>query len=151
MFPHRFFGRKDGQVQLRGFRIELGEIEAVLVAAPGVQTAAVVLQDAETPNAALVAFVAPAEAEESAVIAACAAKLPRYMLPSAVVRLEQLPRLPNGKVSVFYLWGMKSVMGDGQHLRLLACIRKQAMALHSCSCSTLDAALKQTGPVLVVL
>jgi acyl-coenzyme A synthetase/AMP-(fatty) acid ligase len=94
----RFFGRKDGQVQLRGFRVELGEIEAVTSAAPGVQSAAVVLQDGDKPNAALIAYVAPADADREAVLAACSAKLPRYMVPSAVVRLTELPRLPNGKV-----------------------------------------------------
>ena len=99
MLPHRrFFGRKDGQVQLRGFRVELGEIEAVVSAAPGVQSAALVLQDADTPNAALIAYVAPESAEPEAVLSACSAKLPRYMVPSAVVRLAELPRLPNGKV-----------------------------------------------------
>jgi acyl-CoA synthetase (AMP-forming)/AMP-acid ligase II len=95
---NRFFGRKDGQVQLRGFRVELGEIEAVISAVATVRTAAIVLQDENTPNAALVAYVAPESAEQEAVIAACSAKLPRYMVPSAVVRLAELPRLPNGKV-----------------------------------------------------
>jgi acyl-coenzyme A synthetase/AMP-(fatty) acid ligase len=96
----RFFGRKDGQVQLRGFRVELGEIEAVTSAAPGVQSAAVVLQDGDKPGAALIAYVAPADADREAVLAACSAKLPRYMVPSAVVRLAELPRLPNGKVKM---------------------------------------------------
>jgi acyl-coenzyme A synthetase/AMP-(fatty) acid ligase len=85
-------------VQLRGFRVELGEIEAVTSAAPGVQSAAVVLQDGDKPNAALIAYVAPADADREAVLAACSANLPRYMVPSAVVRLTELPRLPNGKV-----------------------------------------------------
>jgi acyl-coenzyme A synthetase/AMP-(fatty) acid ligase len=97
---NRFFGRKDGQVQLRGFRVELGEIEAVISAVTAVRTAAVVLQDENTPNAALVAYVAPESAEQEAVLTACSAKLPRYMVPSAVVRLAELPRLPNGKVGV---------------------------------------------------
>ena len=84
-------------MQLRGFRVELGEIEAVASAALGVQSTAVVLQDGDSPNAALIAYVAPETAEQEAVLAACSGKLPRYMVPSAVVRLAQLPRLPNGK------------------------------------------------------
>ena len=97
---NRFFGRKDGQVQLRGLRVELGEIEGVLATAPGVRSAAVVLQDGDTPNAALVAYVAPEEADQEALLKACRDKLPKYMVPSAVVRLAELPRLPNGKVHV---------------------------------------------------
>lgn len=85
-------------MQLRGFRVELGEIESVVAAVPGVQSAAVVLQDGDSSSAALVAHVAPEEADQEAVLAACSAKLPRYMVPSAVVRLAELPRLPNGKV-----------------------------------------------------
>jgi acyl-coenzyme A synthetase/AMP-(fatty) acid ligase len=99
-------------VQLRGFRVELGEIEAVVSAALGVQSAAVVLQDGDTANAALIAYVAPESAEQEAVLAACSAKLPRYMVPSAVVRLAQLPRLPNGKVisSCLLLFGQSCHM-----------------------------------------
>jgi acyl-coenzyme A synthetase/AMP-(fatty) acid ligase len=106
---NRFFGRKDGQVQLRGFRVELGEIEAVVSAVAGVQSAAVVLQDGDSPNAALVAYVTPESAEQEAVLAACSAKLPRYMVPSAVVQLAELPRLRNGKVSCLCLYQLVHV------------------------------------------
>jgi surfactin family lipopeptide synthetase C len=103
MVPCRFFGRKDGQVQLRGLRVELGEIEGVLAMAPGMRSAAVVLQDGDTPNAALVAYVAPEDADQKALLEACNAKLPKYMVPTAVVRLAELPRLPNGKVCLSFL------------------------------------------------
>ena len=96
---HRYVGRADAQVKLRGFRLELGEIEAVLAAVPGVQDAVVVLQDAHTPAAVLVAYVTPDTADEAAMLRAAHAKLPHYMVPSAFVRLAELPRLPSGKVA----------------------------------------------------
>ena len=79
--------------------MELGEIEAVLAAVPGVQDAVVLVQDANTPNAKLVAYVTPEAADEAALQAAAHAKLPHYMVPSAFMRLAELPRLPSGKVA----------------------------------------------------
>jgi acyl-coenzyme A synthetase/AMP-(fatty) acid ligase len=94
----RYLGRIDGQVKLRGFRLELGEVEAVVADVSGVANAVVLLQDAGKPSAALVAYVTPMAADESAILEVCHAKLPHYMVPSAVVCLEHMPRLPSGKV-----------------------------------------------------
>ena len=65
---------------------------------PEVYDAAAVLQDAGQPTSALIAYVTPASVDASAVTAACTARLPHYMVPSAVVCLEVMPRLSNGKV-----------------------------------------------------
>ena len=49
-------------------------------------------------QAALVAYVTPATVDEAVLRAVAHSKLPHYMVPSAFVRLDSLPRLPNGKV-----------------------------------------------------
>ena len=60
--------------------------------------AAAILQDADTSSASLIAYVSPAFVSTKAVVAACTARLPHYMVPSAVVCLEVMPCLNNGKV-----------------------------------------------------
>ena len=92
-------GRSDHQVKVRGFRIELGEIEARLVAVEGVSEAVVVAQHDESGQARLVTFYTGTEATDPDMLRARArVTLPDHMVPSAYVRLDRLPRTPNGKV-----------------------------------------------------
>jgi amino acid adenylation domain-containing protein/thioester reductase-like protein len=92
-----FLGRLDDQVKLRGFRVEPADVEAALRREPGVRDAAVVLREDGAAGPALVAYVtgttAPAELR-----AALRASLPAYLVPSAVIALEALPRTAHGKV-----------------------------------------------------
>ncbi|HVW29988.1 MAG TPA: amino acid adenylation domain-containing protein, partial [Polyangiaceae bacterium] len=91
-----FLGRRDGQVKLRGHRIELGEVESALRRAPGVADAVAVL-DGAGEHARVVGYVTGAS-DEAVVRGHVAELLPAYMLPSAIVPLERLPLLPNGKL-----------------------------------------------------
>jgi amino acid adenylation domain-containing protein/non-ribosomal peptide synthase protein (TIGR01720 family) len=100
-----YLGRADHQVKLRGFRIELGEIEALLCEQPGVRAAVVVVREDEAEHRRLVAYVVGMERDGTAgaawvsqLLVALKERLPDYMIPSAVVTLADLPRLPNGKV-----------------------------------------------------
>jgi amino acid adenylation domain-containing protein len=95
-------GRIDHQVKIRGFRIELGEIEAALENQPGVAQAVVVAREDGPGDKRLVGYLvrnsgAPA-VNMSELRASLRQRLPEYMVPSALVELEQFPFLPNGKV-----------------------------------------------------
>jgi|CZKY01.1.fsa_nt_gi amino acid adenylation domain-containing protein len=95
-----FLGRLDHQVKLRGFRIELGEIETALARYPGVREAVVIVREDIPGDKRLVAYVT---SDQQAITVATVrevltGKLPNYMLPSAVVRLDAMPLTPNGKV-----------------------------------------------------
>jgi amino acid adenylation domain-containing protein len=96
-----FLGRIDGQVKVRGYRIELGEVEVAIAAQPHVKQVAVTVREDEPGDKRLVAYVV-ADAEVpglvSALRAALEAALPEYMVPSAFVLLEALPRTPSGKI-----------------------------------------------------
>ncbi|MGF1991570.1 MAG: amino acid adenylation domain-containing protein [Nostoc sp. ZfuVER08] len=93
-------GRIDDQVKIRGFRIELGEIEAVLSSHPQVQAAVVMLQELQTDNKSIVAYIVSGQQSltTSELRNFLKQKLPDYMIPSAIAILETLPLTANGKI-----------------------------------------------------
>ncbi|MGK3992297.1 non-ribosomal peptide synthase/polyketide synthase [Sorangium sp. So ce1024] len=104
-----YLDRVDHQVKLRGFRIELGEIEATLAEHPAVLDAAVVVREDVPGDRRLVAYwtareaPAPGAGELRRHLAGelrrhLKERLPEYMVPSAFVALEAMPRTPVGKI-----------------------------------------------------
>ncbi|WP_030785460.1 non-ribosomal peptide synthetase [Streptomyces sp. NRRL S-920] len=96
-----YLGRVDDQVKLRGFRIELGEVEAALTAHPEVARAAVVVRSARAGADQLVGYVVPAsgaDPDPADLRSALGRSLPEWMVPAAVLVLDELPLTAHGKL-----------------------------------------------------
>jgi amino acid adenylation domain-containing protein len=97
-----FLGRVDHQVKLRGYRIELGEIEAVLGSHEQVSEVVVLARGgAASGEQRLVGYVVRqpgAQVGSGELREYLKQRLPDYMIPAALVLLEQLPLTANGKV-----------------------------------------------------
>jgi amino acid adenylation domain-containing protein len=91
-----FAGRVDDQVKIRGFRIEPGEIAAVLSSHPEVEEAAVVARS--TPAGARLAAYVTGAADLAGLRVWLKDRLPAYMVPADLMRLEALPLTGSGKV-----------------------------------------------------
>ena len=98
-----YLGRLDQQVKLRGYRIELGEIESALLQHPAVRLAVAMVREDTPGDRRLVGYVVPVAGQPHAGLAELLRahlqlRLPDYMLPSAIVPLENLPYTHNGKL-----------------------------------------------------
>ncbi|RAJ22863.1 polyketide synthase [Pedobacter cryoconitis] len=95
-----FLGRKDDQVKIRGYRIELGEIEILLNQIAGIKQAVVIAKPDLSGQYRLLAYlVADQENRNTSLIRnELEARLPEYMIPSALIWMEKLPKTTSGKV-----------------------------------------------------
>ena len=101
-----FVGRKDFQVKLNGHRIETSEIEnAISDFRPSdgksyVRDCVVVVND-NGHIKQLYAYIETADTEsfpESELVAYLKGRLPHYMIPSAIIKLQEFPRTLSGKI-----------------------------------------------------
>ncbi|NEC33274.1 non-ribosomal peptide synthetase, partial [Streptomyces rubrogriseus] len=98
-----FISRVDDQVKIRGFRVELGEVESALSRHPGVPEAVAVVREDRPGDRRLVAYLVtgagpvPVPSDEE-LRERLRETLPDYMVPSAFVRLAELPLTGNGKL-----------------------------------------------------
>ncbi|MFQ5348578.1 MAG: AMP-binding protein, partial [Rhodothalassiaceae bacterium] len=96
-----FVGRNDDMIKTGGVRVSPMEIEDVLHEVEGVLEAAVVPVTDTELGARIVAVVVADSTDkvmEKRLAAHGRRELPSYLVPSAFVFLDDLPRLPNGKV-----------------------------------------------------
>lgn len=89
-----FVSRKDYQIKHMGHRIELGEIESDVDLIEGIKTCCCIFIQ-ETKK--IVLFYV-GDIDKRALTVELKERLPRYMIPNAIVGLETLPLTPNGKM-----------------------------------------------------
>ena len=96
-----YVGRRDTMIKSSGFRISPTEVEEVLFQSGGLRQAAVIGIPDETLGQSIKAFVVPRDGQAlnpDELIAYCAEKMPRYMVPRTVEILSELPKTTSGKV-----------------------------------------------------
>jgi acyl-CoA synthetase (AMP-forming)/AMP-acid ligase II len=96
-----FIGRRDTMIKSSGFRISPTEVEEVLFQTGNLRGAAVIGVPDEVLGQVIKAFVVAKDSETvstAALLAACAEKMPRYMVPKFLEILTELPKTSSGKV-----------------------------------------------------
>jgi len=92
-----FLGRNDFQVKIRGFRIELGDVESAISEQPGVKGVYVAVLERQSGKT-LTAWYAARTLTSEALRERLAERLPHYMIPSFLVRVNAFPLTNNGKI-----------------------------------------------------
>ncbi|MCR5784185.1 MAG: amino acid adenylation domain-containing protein [Eubacterium sp.] len=93
-----FMGRKDSQIKLRGHRIELGEVEKALSGIKTIEDAVAYIKEVEGSKVLCAAVTGSIKDGMEALREKLMKDLPRYMIPSHIHVLGQMPLSSNGKV-----------------------------------------------------
>jgi amino acid adenylation domain-containing protein len=95
-----YLGRRDFQVKVNGYRVELQEIDLVLREAARTELAvAIPWPLSEGSASGIVGVLSGSDpAHDEQIIAACEARLPRYMVPNRIYHFPQIPLNVNGKI-----------------------------------------------------
>jgi acyl-CoA ligase (AMP-forming) (exosortase A-associated) len=96
-----FVGRRDTMIKSSGFRISPTEVEEVLFQTGKLRGAAVIGMPDDVLGQVIKAFVVAKDGlplDPPALLAICAEKMPRYMVPKFIEVLDELPKTSSGKV-----------------------------------------------------
>ncbi len=91
-----FHGRRDRQVKHMGHRVELDEIEAAAGQSAGVAECSVLYDH----DKEIIWLFYSGEMEKRDLVLFLRTELPGFMIPRKVVKMEDLPKLPNGKTDL---------------------------------------------------
>lgn len=95
-----YVGRIDDQVKIRGYRIELGEIEKCLLSYRGIQEASVQYIDNRGKGQYLCAYIiSKVDVVVKDVKSYLLKRLPDYMVPLYIIKLDKMPLTDNGKIN----------------------------------------------------
>ena len=92
-----FKGSRDTLVKHSGYRIELGEIEHVVVNTLGLFSNACVVYD-YTKKEIILIYESDEDIDVGQIKKTISKSLPRYMIPNIYIRVQEMPRNPNGKI-----------------------------------------------------
>jgi amino acid adenylation domain-containing protein len=100
-----YIGRNDLQIKVSGYRVETGEIENALLSYEGIRQATILIREnkindnSDFKDKYLVGYyTAKEKLEEEDILNYLGGKLPTYMIPRALISLDQFPLTVNGKL-----------------------------------------------------
>ncbi|MDE5588159.1 MAG: amino acid adenylation domain-containing protein [Acetatifactor sp.] len=89
-----YVGRKDFQIKHMGYRIELGEIEHAAMNVAHIERACCIYNDRKQ----VIVLVYEGQADTDTVRETVKNRVPEYMVPGTILRLEAMPMNANGKI-----------------------------------------------------
>lgn len=93
-----FLGRNDDQVKVNGHRIELGEIESRMMDIDHVREVALKVFQNDQGQNYMCAFVKCERDDMDEIRRHLRRKLPEYMIPAHLIKIDKLPLTANGKI-----------------------------------------------------
>ncbi len=96
-----FHGRKDRQIKHLGHRVELGELEKMAQSVEGVEESCALYHKEKE----LLYLFYTGKADKKSITIEMRKNLPGFMVPRKIIKLDEIPRLPNGKTDMVTLQG----------------------------------------------
>ncbi len=116
-----YIGRRDQQIKMNGQRVELSEISGTLEAIDGIRQAAADAVRGLGDNQELFAFLVCDENApgDEAILASLAGKLPAYMVPSRLYRIDKMPLTATNKIDRVKLreWAQNGILPGGDAVK----------------------------------
>lgn len=98
---YTFWGRADDMIKISGYWVAPAAVVAAACAHPGIANAALTTSQDQYGSRRLVAYIVPAPGcspKQTEILKHLSGRLPRHMLPSALILVPALPLTANGKL-----------------------------------------------------